>query len=164
MTLSSPHPLWSAASSSPYEVSKAIVQAKMLSGRYRTELLCSHWSKTNKQGWCQTPDCQGAQVPEDLEHILAFCPSLEPTRKNLEYFTMKYVELNPVLAPILSTHTNTRHPDFFQFLLDCTCIPEVITISQLYGITVLYKLLYVGRTWCYSLHRDRARLLNRWNY
>ena len=164
MTLSSPHHLWLAASSSPYEVSKAIVQAKMLSGRYRTELLCRHWSSTNKQGWCQTPDCQGAQVQEDLEHILAFCPSLDHTRKNLKHFTIKYAELNPILAPILSTHTDIRHPHFFQFLIDCTSIPEVITISHLYGITVLYKLLYVGRTWCYSLHRDRARLLNRWRY
>ena len=33
-TLSSPHPIWSSAGSSSYEVSKATIQARMLSGRY----------------------------------------------------------------------------------------------------------------------------------
>ena len=161
MTLSSPHLIWRSAGSSSYEVSKAVVQARMLSGRYRTETLCSHWS-SNRNGWCLTPACQGSQVKEDLEHILAFCPSLDSTRENLHIFTMKYAELNPVLSPILSTYTNLSHQLFYQFLLDCTCIPDVI--ANLYGMTVIDKLLYVGRTWCYSLHRERAKLLNRWTY
>ena len=52
MSLSSPHPIWTTIGANPYEVSKAIQQARLLSGRYRTESLCSHWSK-NKDGWCQ---------------------------------------------------------------------------------------------------------------
>ena len=50
-SLSSPHPLWTTAGSSPYEVKKAVVQARMLSGRYRTEMLRRHWSE-NKEGHC----------------------------------------------------------------------------------------------------------------
>ena len=34
LSLFTPHPLWSAASASAYEVSKATVQTRMLSGRY----------------------------------------------------------------------------------------------------------------------------------
>ena len=44
MSLASPHPLWTSTGSSPYEVAKAIQQARFLSGRYRTESLCKHWS------------------------------------------------------------------------------------------------------------------------
>ena len=44
MSLSSPHPLWLSAGTSPYEVIKATVQATMLYGRFRTEKLCRHWS------------------------------------------------------------------------------------------------------------------------
>ena len=39
MSLSQPHPIWTSAGSSPYEVRKATVQARMLSGRYRTCVL-----------------------------------------------------------------------------------------------------------------------------
>ena len=41
-SLSSPHPIFWTAGPNPYEVSKAIVQGRMLSGRYRTELLAKH--------------------------------------------------------------------------------------------------------------------------
>ena len=79
MSLLAPHPLWLTARSSSYEVIKATVQAKMLSGRYRTEKLCSHWSN-NKSGYCLS-GCS-SQV-EDLSHILLDCPSLSKTRNTL---------------------------------------------------------------------------------
>ena len=40
MSLKFPHPIWSTAGTNPYEINKAIIQARMLSGRYRTEGLC----------------------------------------------------------------------------------------------------------------------------
>ena len=43
MSLSSPHPIWLTAGS-PFEVSKAVIMARMLSGRYRTDKLMSRWS------------------------------------------------------------------------------------------------------------------------
>ena len=162
MSLSSPHPLWLSARSSPYEVSKAKVQAQMLSGRYRTELLCSHWSD-NVNGWCLAPACKGLMIREDIEHILVECRSLDVTREILQLFTTRFSISNPILHPILSKYLDPSNPLHCQFLLDCSCLPEVIFISQLYGDTLLHKLLYVTRTWCYSLHRARARLLGRWN-
>ena len=161
MSLTSPHPLWVSAGSSPYEVSKATIQARMLSGRYRTELLCSHWSG-NPHGWCTTPDCQGLEVSEDIQHILLSCPSLEPTCENLLIFTKSYCLTYPVLNPILSIYCSPSHPQFCQFLLDCSCMPVIITFTQEHGIDALHHLLYICRTWCYCLHRDRARLLGRW--
>ena len=163
MSLTSAHPVWLSASSSSYEVSKATVQAKMLSGRYRTELLSSHWSD-NPNGWCLTPECLGNQVTEDLDHILASCPSLAHQRRNLQVFTLQFAKNNPTVQPILSTYCSPDHPMFCQFLLDCSCLPEVHTLVITNGSICLDMLLYVGRTWCYTLHRERARLLNKWKF
>ena len=43
-SLACPHPIYWTAGSNTYEVAKAIIQGKMLSGRYRTELLSRYWS------------------------------------------------------------------------------------------------------------------------
>ena len=51
MSLSSPHPLWSTAGSSPSKVAMATIQAQMLSGRYRSQKLCRHWS-IHSSGFC----------------------------------------------------------------------------------------------------------------
>ena len=83
-SLSKPHPLWTTAGASPYQVAKATIQAKMLSGRYRTEKLSRFWFK-NKGGYCLLPSCSGFKVEEDLEHILAI-----HARIGLVDFTRKY--------------------------------------------------------------------------
>ena len=79
MSLARPHPLWTTCGNNSYEVCKAVVQAKMLSGRYKTEKLRRHFS-TNIEGLCEIcPDkCEGS-----LEHILLVCSSLSETRLRL---------------------------------------------------------------------------------
>ena len=78
-------------------------------------------------------------------------------------FTIKYAVENPIVAEILFKYTNPNNPLFFQFLLDSSVIPEVINAVQLHGEQVLYLIFKVSRTWCYSLHRKRLKLLGRWN-
>ena len=82
MSLSSPHPIWTTAGPSPYQVCMSTIQAIMLSGRYRTELLCSHWSQ-NKSGYCIAPSCKSQGKVVYLHHILASFRSLDPTRQKL---------------------------------------------------------------------------------
>ena len=53
MHLTKPHPIWTTAGSNPYEVTKAIQQARFLSGRYRSAKLMRHWASNNKDGFCQ---------------------------------------------------------------------------------------------------------------
>ena len=60
MSLTTPHPIWTTANS-PYEISKAVISARMLSGRYRTDYLSRHWSKRNPSGHC-TPGVSILQV------------------------------------------------------------------------------------------------------
>ena len=161
MSLSSTHPLFLSAGSSPYEVVKAGIQAQLLSGRYRTESLCKHWSK-NPNGNCLGPSCAGKDIIEDEEHVLLYCQSLAATRMNLVNFTIGYTSSFPLLTDILLTFTNPNHPKFFQFLLDCSVIPQVISLTQEHGTDILCHLFKVTRTWCYSLHHDRLKMLGRW--
>ena len=80
-SLSSPHPMWSMAGSSPAKVAMCTIQGQMVSGRFRTEELCSNWS-SNKAGICLlSPEC--SSTPEDILHILHQCPALETTRNML---------------------------------------------------------------------------------
>ena len=162
MSLTSPHAIWTTAGSSPYQVSMATIQALMISGRYRTEALCSHWIQDN-DGSCQTSTCRGTSQPEDLRHILAKCPSLDQVRKNLLNFSRNYCRNLLPLLPIVQTYCNPAHPSFCQFLVDCSVLPEPIRAVQVHGPDVMFHLFRVTRTWCYCLHRARLRLLGRWN-
>ena len=65
----------------------------MLSWRYRTKALCSHWSK-NKGGVCLLSD-SCSNIWDDINHILTSCPALENTRKNLTMYTENYVKKLP---------------------------------------------------------------------
>ena len=162
MSLSSPHPLWTTAGSSPAKVLMATVQALMISGRYRSESLCRHWSK-NKQGFCLlSPAC--STTVEDIPHILQSCSGLGPVREKLVSFTINYTKNIPtIISELILSLSNPTNPKFCQFLLDCTCIPEVIRTVQLHGQAVLDHLFSISRTWVYSLHKSRMKILGRWN-
>ena len=88
LSLTTPHPILSSAGSSPYFVTMANVQTVMLSGRYRTEALASHWSESGSK-FCQTPQCKDLNLVEDLTHILAVCGALNHTRSKLRNVTNK---------------------------------------------------------------------------
>ena len=113
-SLVQPHPILWTAGPNPYEVSKAIIQRRMLSGRYRTELLARHWSR-NRNGYCLSSSlCNSTQ--ETLEHILLWCPAYHNLRERLMNLWLS----NP------------------------------------------YPHIYLTRTWCFSIHRERAKILGRW--
>ena len=161
MSITSCHPLFTSAGSSPSKVAMATIQATMVSGRYRTEALCSHW--TNRSGHCLlSEDCSGQL--EDIPHILTQCSALNPSRERLMRYTRKYsAGLPPVLAVLLLQLCSNLHPTFCNFLLDCSTLPEIISASQLHGPIVHEHFYNVTRTWIFVLHRDRLKKLGRWN-
>ena len=61
MSLTTPHLIWLTCGSNPYEVHKAVIQAKMVSGRYVTDKLSRHWTQ-NKAGICSIPTCTGQDI------------------------------------------------------------------------------------------------------
>ena len=163
MSLTVSHPLWSTCGSSPTKISMATVQAHMVSSRYKCESLCKHWSKKNTEGFCLlSPSC--ANIVEDVPHILSSCSGLSEQRRKLASFTSRYAASVPVIMDLILTLCLPSNPSFVQFLLDCSCLPEVIHATQQHGKEVLEHLFLITRLWVYTLHRERMKLLGRWNY
>ena len=154
MSLTRPHPLWWTAGSNPYEVSKAVVQCKMLSGRYRTFKLSSKWSESGN-GFCPSPFCH--QVVESLEHILLHCPAYMSSRNNI-IMKVKSLE-NPAVMELVTTALQKPSKYQMQFLLDLSVLPETISLVQQHGEDILSTLFSISRSWCYSVHKDRQRII-----
>ena len=77
MSLSRPHPIWTTCGNNYYEVSKAVIQARFLSGRYRCETLTSHFTTGKTSLQCSIcPEKSTGSV----EHILLFCSALKDIR------------------------------------------------------------------------------------
>ena len=148
-SLTSPHPITWTPASNPYEVTKAVVQAKMLSGRYRTAKLTSHW--TNRGSDCQAPGCNGAT--ETLEHILVSCPYYADTRQRLVNLWISIPD--PTVKMLALSVLTGPSQQLVSFILDASSHPLVIKA----GKNLLSAIFYLTRTWCYSIHRKRAKLL-----
>ena len=125
MSLSTPHPLWTSAHS-PYEVSKAVIVARMLSGRYRTDRLARHWTKDNPDGLCRLPGCINQEG--DLQHILLHCPALSPSRAKMIKLWSDFMVSRPSLLPIIKKYTLEDQHLMPQFLLD----PSALMLATCY--------------------------------
>ena len=154
-----PHPMWSSTAGNSFECSKSTVLARMVSGRYRTEAMCRFWS-TNRSGFCLSDTCQN--VRGDLEHMLIVCPALEHTRHRLHsLWCRKTVECPPLHRLILRILASTPETQV-RFILDSTACPEIISLSQFYGQEIQDRILYLTRTWAFSIHRQKMKILGRW--
>ena len=163
MSLVKPHPIWTTCNANPFEVNKAVIQARMLSGRYFTDQLARHWNQ-NKAGICLLKGCSG-QSFGSLDHILLQCPALLPTRKTMINFcldvALQYPPVKEIIASVLSTKD---HLLVMQFLLDSSTLPEVIKLVQSNGPEPINQLFYATRNWCYSVHRKRMDLLGLYQF
>ena len=167
MSLATPHPLWTLAES-PFEVSKASTVANMLSGRYVTDHRARHWSRTNKEGYCQACLATGhPATPGTLEHLLLKCPALAEIRSQSISHWSAYMVDKPDLLPIVSHHTLAQGSEgehlHMQLLLDPSVCPVVVTAVQELGKGILSHLMYMCRTWCHSHHLKHRRLLKLYN-
>ena len=158
MSLSRPHSLWTSCGSNPFECHKAVVAARMLSGSYLTDKLQRHWTQ-NREGICLLDQCiPGSEG--SLEHILLRCQALSMTRYKLMSLAGRVSLEHHQLSFIISQFFNSDSQDaLMQLLLDCSTIPIVIQSTLLYGPFIRDRLHYLGRTWCYNIHRERMNLL-----
>ena len=150
------HPLWATCGSSPTAVRAATVQARMLSGRYRTDWLRRHW--TGESGACRLPTCTSPQG--DLPHLLsAACPALLSTlAKSLQYW-VQCLSLLPDLLPPVQSPLQASPVAFTTFLLDPSTDPAVISLVQKYGRGILDNYFRLARSWIWAAHRRRLQLL-----
>ena len=160
MYLTKPHPIWSTAGSNPHEISKAVQQARFISGRYRCASLTKHWSNYNREGYCSSPTC--TNEAETIEHILLKCESYIHCRRRL--ISLWLTTKNRVVLNLVLEAFTSESEYLVQFLLDCSVLPKVISASQTYGPIILHELFYLTRSWCFSIHRQRMRILGRWNF
>ena len=120
----------------------------MLSGRYRTDRLARHWSKTNPSGCCTLPGCTGKEIGD-----LLYCPALEVARSNLICLWSKFLDRRRYLHPLICS----QEKSFMQLLLDPSTIPSVI-LSNRANCDTLARCLYLSRTWVHSVHLKRKKL------
>ena len=161
MSLSQTHPLWLSCGSNPFEVHKAVTQARMLSGRYRTQNLCKYFT-SESSGFCQI-GC--IEKIEDIKHILINCSNLENERRHQLYIWKNKLSGEKHISEIVGQILNSDEDTLVQFLLDCSVVSSVVSATQVYGQEFLYALFKLTRNWCYSLHKARLVKLGRWtNY
>ena len=141
----------------------ATIQASIISGRYRTEALTRYWS-SNKNGCCLlSPQCNAQGLREDVQHMLQFCPALQDVREKLLDYTKNFTsKLDNHLQEKIYTLCLPVNPDFCQFIIDCSSLPLVISLVQLYGSSLLSVIFEISRTWVFVIHRERLRRLGRW--
>ena len=160
MSLVRPHPLFTTAGNSSYNIMRACCQARMLSGRYRSQALLRHWRPQNT-GLCLLSD--SCNEMEDLPHILQRCVALKDVRKKLQDHTNEIVDSLPdYVREIVLLYCNSESQIFCDFMLDCSALPLVISAVQSYGDEVLSPLFDLTQTWLFVLHRERLKLLGRW--
>ena len=159
MSLLKPHLLWTTCCGNSYELNKASIQAKYLSGRFRTEKLLAKFSSSNSE-FCQLHP--STETVGDLYHHLIFCEALQDRRQALFEYWKKISSENRTAYNIL-TEAICLPPDIFlQFILDCSALPHVISAADAHGSTLYYILFKATRTYCYSMYRTRKNLLGQW--
>ena len=136
MSLAHPHKIWTTCGSNPFEVHKAVVQARMLSGRYITDRLSRHW-RHNKTGICSIPGCTGLDIGS-LEHYLLFCPALSQARSKVVSLMEKVAAESDLIGNIFEKAFTNQTPEHtVQFILDCTSFPDIILLEQSGNISLV---------------------------
>ena len=151
------HPVWQTCGPSSSAVRAATIQARMLSGRYQTDWLRRHWAGTS--GACCLPGCDTS--PGDLVHLLTgACPALAPTMARTLSNCLDFLSPHPLLIPPLQAALTDTPLNFVSFVLDPSCNPAIILLSQHHGTsTILPPLFRFSRAWVWAAHRTRLRLL-----
>ena len=157
-----PHPLWWTCGSSASANRAATVQARMLSGRYRSDWQRRHWGP-GETGACRLPSCSSQQG--DLEHLLtAACPALASALARTLQHCTSFLSSNPVLLSTVQAALAREPGDFVSFVLDPSTDRAVLALVQQHDSSILAPLFRFSRAWIWAAHRDRMRLLGLHQY
>ena len=104
----------------------------------------------------------GVEV-EDLAHILLpKCPTLMDRKGPLVDYCKLVFSNNKVCQDIFENILKEKdQATKVQFLVDCSVLPVVIKAAQV-DEKILTTLFKATRTWCYTMHRSRLKLLGQW--
>ena len=118
----------------------------------------------------------------DIECRLSFFPQthelcsqeiLKVTGNQMEYeptFILIYHVLGRYTFPapprllFLFCYCNPTTLTSLSYIMYCSVLPSVIAATQRHGFSVLKELFHFTSTWCFTMHRQRMKMLGRWNY
>jgi len=150
--------IWLSAKNNPFETSKVVIVARIISGRYRSEAFCRHW--TNSNGNCLSPTCRN--VLGDVEHLLLQCPALDCARtKMFKMWQEKTAALYPDLFNLISKIRKSAHSCLMHFLLNPCSFPEIIAMGQAQGTELLDHACYLTRTYVHFLHKEKQKIISK---
>ena len=132
----------------------------MVSGRYRSDYLCRHWTPANKMGYCVEDTCN--EVAGDLVHMLSVCPALNVVRKRLLKFWFDRSKTSPALLRFISEIVCSPPQELTQFVLDPAQFPAIQATWSALGPDIVNHTYYLTRTFAYYMHREKMILLGRW--
>ena len=158
MSLNRPHPIWTTCGNNSFEVTKAIIQARLLSGRYRSEQLSSHFSPGSSP-FCSI--CSDSSIGS-VEHILIKCSALAVVRtKHLKHLDQR-LDISTDSKALIQSYFNQSSDSTIQLLLDCSVLPEVILSNQNGKSYIMEEIFRFSRSWCYAMHEARMKLQGKW--
>ncbi len=138
--LSNPHNILKSVKNTQFEVKKAEIKLKMVTGTYMLQTTKAKFSKNQITAKCQI--C--GTTDEDIRHFLISCKALESIRQPL--MSDLLFKLNDLLGG--GIHRIDGHDMLVQVLLDCTAVIILKTLS----LDVLSDLERQTQTYCYKLH------------
>ena len=160
LSLQHPNLLWLSAGSNSFECTKSLVVAKMVSGRYRSDYLCRHWTPSNKKGYCLADTC--SEITGDLAHMLVQCPALKSTRERLIKFWLDKSVTTPALYKFISEIIRSSPQAQTQFIVDPCQFPPIQELWNSLGQDMIDHVYYLTRTFAYYMHRAKMISLGRW--
>ena len=155
MSLLRPHPLFSSCGENSFEVAKSLTVSRMISGRYRSDQLLSHFDKNEDQRCRLCLTSTG-----NIEHLLLDCSALSDVRNTQLQSISNRTDFCQDSVFLILNYREKSASAFIQLLLDCSVLPEVIVANQ-NGQNVMHDIFKFGRTWCYNIHATRMKLLGR---
>ena len=155
-SITRPHYMWTTTASRPFESAKSTIWARMLSGRYRTEMFCRHFS-SNKEGFCAAPCC--TRVPGSLEHLLATCPALAATREKLFTIILSETVMFPTLHSCLKDIFSADESTITSFFLEPLTFPDIMHDATTIGYQFIQTISYISRTFLFYIHREYVMCL-----
>ena len=153
-----PHQLWLSCEGSDSAIQAALIQSKILTGRYRDDVLLSKFDN-RKSGRCSLPNCNN--FPGDVVHYLSgSCPALAPVQNLTLERCLENLSSTPMLIPLVVSALQSSSEDWSKFILDPSTNCHVIPIQQDFGPQAIWPLFRFSRAMIWCMHQHRMKLMS----
>ena len=111
---------------------------------------------------CRVPGCTG-DAPGTLLHLATGqCPGLAAACAAASAHWLSFLQVNPLLLPLIQEITSSSPEVFLSFLLGPSTEASVILLAQAHRKDVVNQLCFMTRSWLFTLHRERLKKLGHW--